>query len=132
MKSLLLALFFLPAISMAQVAFDCPAQASQIARENETIVVIQADGGKITNDRIYLPAGQSTDEYQTRYGTYYELMTIAHTSMPYMPEALMLVHMSRSQKLYKRGFKVFEGESNEVVGLSKLYCDMFIKAIKNY
>jgi len=132
MKFLALICLIIPQLVMAQVAFDCPAQGSKISRENETIVVLQADGSKITNDRIFLPVGQSTDEYQTRYGTYYELMTIAHTSIPYMPEALMLVHMSRSQKLYKRGFEVFEGEASELVSLSKLYCEMFINAIKSY
>ncbi len=120
----------------ANVGFKCEKSKMEISREvyQESLTLLIKDSNSRvikTNPNLVLPAENSTDAYQDRYGTYYMLMQEAHLSFPYMPEGLMVYHVMRSTPLYKKGFKAFEGQG-EAVKLPELYCKIFISAIERY
>lgn len=131
-------LFFLmaPAISMANIGYHCAGINVKISREqvsdSTTLVVKNMVDGTLTfNSRIHLPMEESTASYQDRFGIYNELMTNAQTLFPYMPESVMVFHIMKSSKIYRKGFKAFEGEE-AAVDLPDMYCKAFIQAIANY
>lgn len=136
MKNLSLVLSFFPLFAQANLGFNCPSEKLEIHRQKVqeimTLVVKNtADGTEHSNPQLILPMENTVDAYQERFGLYYETMTNAQMAFPYMPEAAMYYHMSRSTTLYKKGFKAFEGEG-PVVELPKMYCKAFADAIKNF
>lgn len=133
MKNLSLILSFFPLIALANLGFTCPSEKLEIHRqkvqEKMTLVVRNTiDGSEHSNSNLILPMENTVDAYQERFGVYYETMTNAQMAFPYMPEAAMYFHMSRSTTLYKKGFKAFEGEA-PAVELPKMYCKAFADAI---
>jgi hypothetical protein len=121
--------------AMANVGFRCPKMKLEITREKhegEMTLIVRSEEGSIEfNPRLMLPEATTTDAYQERYGHYYAIMEKAHQSFPYMPEGLLIYHISRSGSLYKKGFRAFEGEGS-AVELSPLYCKVFVKSILSY
>jgi hypothetical protein len=124
--------FFLCATqAFSFTGYTCKNSNKIIERTNESILGKEDHRIIYRNDRIHLPDGDGTDEFQHRYGVYHQLVVLAHQNISYMPESLMIYHMIRSDKLYKKGFQAFEGKKAPVK-LPKMYCDMLFKAIESY
>jgi hypothetical protein len=132
---MLLGFLLLTQAALANVGFDCPKQGLKISREllnDQMTLVVRYNDGKVDhNPNLVLPQASTTDAYQERYGNYYIIMEQAHLSFPYMPEGMLVFHMTRSSALFKKGFKAFEG-MGETVGLSKLYCKVFLEGMFKY
>ncbi len=132
----LLFVILTPSLALANIGFHCSGLNIKISREqvsDSTTLVVKnmVDGNLTFNSRVHLPMQESTDSYQERFSIYNEIMTNAQTLFPYMPESIMVFHVMKSSKLYKKGFKAFEGEES-AVDLSDMYCKAFIQAIQNY
>jgi hypothetical protein len=120
----------------ANVGFRCKDSNTEISRktiDNVLTLVItnKVDGSESYNSKMILPDADTIDAYQERFGTYYEIMANAQAFFPYMPESMMVFHIMRSNKLYKKGIQAFEGNA-EAVDLPKMYCKTFIEAINKY
>lgn len=97
----------------------------------ETLIVNDKNKKSFYNLRIDLKSEDGRG-YQHRYGYYNQLAVYAIERFPYMPEILLLFHMNKANKAYKKGFKVFEGESKKPIVLKQMYCDAFIKALLEF
>ncbi|MFZ4715678.1 MAG: hypothetical protein ACOYL6_18285 [Bacteriovoracaceae bacterium] len=133
MKKILVVLLSFPLYSFANVGFICKTESLEISQAkvnnlNTLRVLNTQTGSESFNDHLVLPEGNSTDAYQERYGRYYEVLANAQANFPYMPEFMMFYHMSKSNSLYKKGFKAFEGEG-QAVELPKMYCKAFVTAL---
>jgi hypothetical protein len=134
--STLLILLVMSLSAAANVGFRCPELKTEISRKKVddllTLVATHANSGAQTfNQRLVLPEEDTVDAYQERFGHYYIVMNGAQELFPYMPESMLIFHIMRSTKLYKKGIQAFEGKG-EAVELPKMYCKAFIKAIEKY
>ncbi len=107
--------------------FDCPSLKTKIE-------IIQ-DQGKayLMKNNVSLPMGSEIDPFQARWGIYNTLLAQAQLSFPYMPEIILMYHLSASTKLYREGFKqVDDLGSTQYTRLPKMYCKALIEAIDHY
>jgi len=140
MKFYILALFFVLTTveAFANTGFVCPKEGIKISKfllndKQSTLLIEHADGKTETNHTLIAPEGNDIDAYETRFGIYNEIRANTQSFFPYMPEFLMVYHMSRSQKLYMAGFKVLDGQNNDpAVELGSMYCKALLTSILKY
>ncbi len=109
---------------------DLNANVFRADRGGNSTLVVSENGQERFNPRIELELDESSG-YSQRMGVYNTLMTEAQIHFPYMPEFLMIYHVMRSTKLYRKGFVVLE-EGGVPVKLGKMYCRAFMNAIDAY
>jgi len=139
MKTIILvALFALTTTAaFANSGFICPKDKLSISKrvldaKTSTLEIEHADGKKDTNPLLIAPEGNDTDAYQTRFGIYNEITAETQSYFPYMPEILMVYHMTKSQSLYRKGFRTLDGESTQVIELKSMYCKALVESILHY
>ena len=84
--------------------------------------------GKVISKNLLLPAGSAIDPYQTRYGTYQQIMTTAQLQLPSFPEIVLMIHLQRSTKIYLKGFEAIEQQKG-LVDCPALYFEKYLQAI---
>ncbi|MDA8792737.1 hypothetical protein N9N67_05795 [Bacteriovoracaceae bacterium] len=135
MKLFFLTSIILANLTFAQVGFQCKKDKRMIERGIaegiETLIVKSQNEEDLYNLRIDL-VSKDDRGYQHRYGYYNQIAVYALERFPYMPEILLLFHMSKANKAYQKGFKVFEKSSAKPIVLKQMYCDAFIKALLEF